>query len=108
MARTYVNARAVLGTSVADVYECPANTKAIVLLAQVSNTTAASATATVQWTDSSNSDAVTRLISGVSIPVGASLGCLDGKMVLEPGDKIQALASVADALELTISVLELS
>lgn len=108
MAEVFVNARAVLGTSAADVYECPASTKAIVLLAQVANTTSSNATATVQWTDSSNSAAVTRLISGVSVPVGASLGCLDGKMVLEPGDKIQALASAADALELTISVLELS
>jgi len=108
MARTYVNARAVLGTSAVDVYTCPASTKAIVLLAQVSNTTSSIATATVQWTDASNSDAVTRLINNVSIPVGASIGCLDGKLVLEPGDKIQALASVADALELTMSVLELS
>ena len=108
MAEVFVNARAVLGTTAADVYECPASTKAIVLLAQVSNTTASSATATVQWTDSSNSAAVTRLIKDVPILSADSLGCMDGKLVLEPGDKIQAYGGTASAIEISVSVLELS
>lgn len=108
MARTYVNARAVLGTSAVDVYECPANTKAIVLLAQVSNTTAIAATATVQWTDSSNSVAVTRLLTGTPVPANQSMSAMSGKLVLEAGDKIQALGGTASAIELSVSVLELS
>ena len=108
MAEVFVNARAVLGTSAVDVYECPANTKAIVLLAQVSNTTASSATATVQWTDSSNSAAVTRLLTGTTVPANQSMSALSGKLVLEPGDKIQALGGTASAIELSVSVLELS
>lgn len=108
MARTYVNARAVLGTSAGDVYECPASTKAIVLLVQVANTTSSSATATVQWTDSSNSAAVTRLLTGTPVPANQSMSALSGKLVLEAGDKIQALGGTADALELSVSILELS
>ena len=108
MAEIFVNARAVLGTSAVDVYECPANTKAIVLLAQVSNTTSASATATVQWTDSSNSAAVTRLLTGTPVPANQSMSAVSGKLVLEAGDKIQALGGTASAIELSVSVLELS
>ena len=108
MAEVFVNARAVLGTSAVDVYECPANTKAIVLLAQVSNTTAASATATVQWTDSSNSAAVTRLLTGTAVPANQSMSALSGKLVMEAGDKIQALGGTASAIEISVSVLELS
>ena len=108
MARTYKNARAVLSTAAADVYTCPASTTAIVLLAQVANVTSSSVTATVQWTDASNSNAVTRLIYGVPILSSDSLGCLDGKLVLEAGDKIQGLAGVASVIELSVSVLEVS
>lgn len=108
MAEVFVNSRAVLGTSAVDVYECPANTKAIVLLAQVSNTTASSATATVQWTDSSNSAAVTELICGVPVLAADAIGCIDGKLVLEGGDKIQAFSGTASALKITLSILELS
>ena len=106
--RTYVNARAVLGTSAVDVYECPASTKAIVLLAQVANTTSSSAAATVQWTDSSNSAAVTRLLAVTPIPANQGRGALSGKLVLEAGDKIQALGGTASAIEISVSVLELS
>ena len=108
MAEVFVNARAVLGTTAADVYECPASTKAIVLLAQVSNTTASSATATVQWTDSSNSAVVTRLITATPVPANQSMSAISGKLVLEAGDKIQALGGTALAIELTLSILELS
>lgn len=108
MAEVFVNARAVLGTSAVDVYECPASTKAIVLLAQVSNTTSSAATATVQWTDSSNSAAVTRLLTATPVPANQSMSALSGKLVLEAGDKIQALGGTADAIELSVSVLELS
>ena len=108
MAEVFVNARAVLGTSAADVYECPASTKAIVLLAQVSNTTTANVAATVQWTDSSNSAAVTRLLTGTLVPANQSMSALSGKLVLEPGDKIQALGGTASAIEISVSALELS
>lgn len=104
----FKNARAVLGISAADVYVCPAGTTAIVLLAQVSNTTALPATATVQWTDASASDAVTRLIKDVPILAADALGCLDGKLVLEAGDKIQGYGGTASAIELSVSVLEIS
>lgn len=108
MAETFKNARAVLSASAADIYTCPASTTAIVLLAQVSNVTANSVTATVQWVDASASNAVTRLIYAVLILQADSLGCLDGKLILEAGDKIQALCNTASAIELTISVLELT
>ena len=108
MALAFKNAKAILGTSVADVYTCPASTKAIVLLAQVSNTTASSAAVTVQWTDSSNSAVVTRLMTATTIPSNQSMSSLSGKLVLEPGDKIQAYGGTDAAIELSVSILEIS
>ena len=109
MARTYKNARAVLSTTAADVYTCPANTTAIVLQAQIANTTSAAAAATVQWTDSSNSAAVTRLMTGTPIPANQGMSAIgSSKLVLEAGDKIQAYGGTASAIELTLSILEIS
>ena len=108
MARTYKNARAVLSTTAADVYTCPASTTAIVLLAQIANTTSATAAATVQWTDGSNSAAVTRLMTGTPVPANQGMSALSGKLVLEAGDKIQAYGGTASAIELSVSVLEIS
>ena len=108
MARTYKNARAVLSTTAADVYTCPADTTAIVLLAQVANVTSSNVTATVQWTDASNSNAMTRLMTGPPLPANQGMSALSGKLVLEAGDKIQAYGGTVGAIELSVSVLEIS
>jgi len=109
LAETFKNFKLALGTSSATAYTCPAATTAIVLLLQVSNIDSMNeADASVSWTDSSDSDASTALVSTVPIPAGSALGVLSGKLVLEAGDTIAGLASAASDLVLTGSVVEMS
>lgn len=106
---TYKNAKAVLGTSSADVYTCPAGTSAIVLMAQAANENGTTAvTVTAGWTDASDSGALTHLEKVGKVEAGAAMGLLSGPLVLEAGDKFQALCSEASGIHLTLSVLERS
>lgn len=106
---TYKNAKAILGTGSTDVYTCPAGTTAIVLMAQAANENGASAVAvTAGWTDASNADTLTHLEKGASVAAGAALGLLSGPLVLEAGDKFQALCSEASGIHLSLSILERS
>lgn len=103
------NARLVMGAALAPAYTCPAGTSAIVLMAQVANVDGSNPVdATVQWLDASNANAVTRLASAVTVPAKAAMGVIDGKLTLEANDSIQAMGSVANKLELTLSIMEMS
>ena len=109
MAETFKNFKLALTDSSATAYTCPSATTAIVLLLQVSNIDGTNeADATVTWTDDSDSDASTALVSTVPVPAGSALGVLSGKLVLEAGDTIAGLASAASDLVLTGSVVEMS
>ena len=108
MAENFKNARAVLQSSNTTVYTCPAGTKAIVIGCQVSNVAANTRDLTVWWTDSSASNAVTRLGSLIGIPTQAVYEPISGKLVLEAGDTIVGTSSVSNDLEVTVSILELS
>ncbi len=108
MAQTFKNARAVLGTSLSDVYTCPASTTAIVIGCQAANVHTATRKFSFQWTDASNADAITRLALDTVIPVGAAYEPIGGKLVLEAGDKLRGLNEGTDHVEVAVSVLELS
>ena len=109
MAEAFKNFKLALGTSSATAYTCPSATTAIVLLLQVSNIDGTNeADASVAWTDSSDSNASTALVSAVPVPAGSALGVLSGKLVLEAGDTIAGLASAASDLVLSGSVVEMS
>lgn len=103
------NFRGALTTGGVTCYTCPANTTAYVIHCQVANVDGTnSADATVRWTDSSNSGAVTRLANTVAVPADTSISVLTGKLVLEAGDTIVGVASADGDLELSGSVLEMS
>jgi len=112
MANAYKNAKSVsLTTSLADIYTCPATTEAIVLGIQITNIDGTNAAdATVAWTDSSDTDAVTYLIKSSEVAAGEAISAMapEFKLVLETGDKIQAMASAASDLCISVSVLEVS
>lgn len=109
MAEAFKNFKLALGTDSATAYTCPAATTAIVLLLQVSNIDGVNeADATITWTDYSDSNASTALVSAAPVPPGSALGVLSGKLVLEAGDTIAGLASAAGDLVLTGSVVEMS
>ncbi|WP_172123225.1 hypothetical protein [Devosia sp. 919] len=100
------NARAALTTTTASVYTAPA-TGAKVTMIQVANVDGANAVdVTVQWTDASASHAVTRLCFNSTVAAKDALSVPAGGLLLESGDRIQALASAASDAEITICVLE--
>jgi hypothetical protein len=108
MANFFKNDRAVVTTSAADVYTCPANRVAIVLNCQVANVSAGTEELDIWWTDASAGAAVTRLGKNIQIPNKASFSAVVGKLVLESGDKIRAQAIAGSSpFEATVSVLEI-
>lgn len=110
MANKFKNSRLVLTTTPTDAYTCPTTASAAIILnIHIANTsTSNSRDVTVSWIDSSSSNAVTRLAEQMTLPCQESLVVLGGKLVLEPNDKIQAKASAASDLELTLAIMELS
>jgi hypothetical protein len=109
MPNAFKNAKKKLQTTAGTaVYTCPASTVAIIVGCQVSNVTATEDQIDVWWTDDSDADAVTRLISEVVLPIRASLLPIGGKLVLEAGDTIVARGLANDRSEITVSVLEIS
>jgi len=109
MALTYKNARAELGVAYATVYECPADTTALVLTAQAANvdgTVAAGVSA--QWLDSSAADAATRVVDALAVPIKVAVNLIAGPLVLEAGDAFQAMASAAGDIELTLAITEIT
>lgn len=58
---------------------------------------------TLQWIDSSNADAVTRLAYQVTVAAKDARTLLAGPMVLREGDRLQGLASADGDAEVTIT-----
>jgi hypothetical protein len=109
MAQVFKNARKVLSDSATDVYTVPAATTAIVIGCQISNVdNANNVDLRFWWTDASDADAVTYLGYDIIVPALAAYEPIGGKLVLEAGDKLVGLGSVASDLEVSLSVLELS
>lgn len=104
----FKNANADLITTATDVYVCPAGKVAIIHGAQIANVTATTETnVTVQWTDASDSDKITRIAFDFRLEGKLAFNPLvDTKLVLEAGDKLQALAADASVCEMTLAVLE--
>jgi len=110
MPNTFKNARKLLQTTVGTaVYTCPSATIAVVIGCQVANTsTTTDEEVTVQYTDASAANAITRLVSSVIVPAKASLAPIAGKLVLEAGDTLGGIGQVNNRAEMTVSVLEIS
>ena len=104
----FKNAGSVLSTMAADVYVCPADTTAIVVLCQAANVTSRADSVSVSWVDASANNVITRLANNVPIPAYEAQGMLTGKLVLEAGDKICGACATPNVVELTVSVLEMS
>lgn len=70
----------------------------------LTNKSAAQVTATVKIGPSGST---TEIVKDVVIPVGSSLSALDGKLVLNANDIVEATSSVASSVNIHISLLEL-
>lgn len=108
MAETFRMYNQTLTTANANVYVSPANTTSIIILGQVSNIdTANTAEMYVFATDSGNTS-TKFLTKKVPVPAGAATTFLTGKLVLEAGDYIAANANLNSALDVTVSVLQIT
>lgn len=95
---------AALTTSAADLFTVPADTVRHVLQVQACNVDGSNAVdVTLQWTDSSASDAVTRLAYQVTVAAQDARTLLAGSLALRAGDKLQALASASSDAEITVT-----
>jgi hypothetical protein len=109
MAEVFKNAKKKIQTTAGTaVYTCPSATIAIIIGCQVSNVSTTDEEVEVFWIDSSDSNAVTRLVKDVIIPSQAALAPIAGKLVLEAGDSINATGETNDDAEIVVSVLEIS
>jgi hypothetical protein len=108
MAETFKHYQTALTTSNTTIYACPSSTTAIIFLAQVANKDDVTAsTITLVATDSSAS--TTRYLArDVSVPSKSALNILGGKLVLEQNDSISANSSVANTVDVVLSVLEIT
>jgi hypothetical protein len=93
-----------LTTTPVTVYTAPVGYSAIVLMAQISNTTSSPATTTVKIVNVSTAE--TSLVTGFEIPGNDAAGVLTGKLVLEAGQSIKAEANTIGALQMVMSILE--
>ena len=108
MAETFKMYNASLTTETANVYVCPANTTAILILGQVANADGAnSADMSIVATDSS-ATSTKFLAKTVPVPADAATSFLTGKLVLEAGDYLAGSASANNHLDVTVSLLEIS
>tara|TARA_B100000927_G_C16176405_1_gene353552 strand:+ start:82 stop:417 length:336 start_codon:yes stop_codon:yes gene_type:complete len=111
MANTFKNAFAanISNSSFVDLYTVPSATTTIVLGLTLCNKTASAVTATVQFQDTSASNADFQVIDTVSIPARTSLELLSGqKYVLETTDVLRVKAGTGSALDATLGIMEIT
>ncbi len=100
---TFKSVAANITTVATNVYTCPAETTAIVLLAQATNVNA-SDDGNITFYSSINGN--TELAKDFTIPVGDAAALLSGKLVVEAGNSIGVYANANSVLKLTLSILE--
>jgi len=112
MAETFrLKTGASVSTSLVDIYTVPVSTTTVIVGGLLSNKSGSIITADVQIVTASSSgenvDDV-YLIKTVQIPSGSSLEIVEGKVVLEAGDKIKVLSSASSALDVAFSIMEIT
>lgn len=88
------------------VYEVPAGTTAIILMAQVTNVAnvATRNVTFVHWNPSTGE--ATELVKDFPVQINDAVGVLTGKLIVEQENQIMVWADAADELKLTLSFLE--
>lgn len=100
---TFKSVAANITTVATDIYTCPAETTAIILLAQATNIHATN-DGNITFYSSLNGN--TELAKDFTIPVGDAAALLSGKLVVEAGNSIGVYANANSVLKLTLSILE--
>ena len=102
----------VSNSALEDMYTAPASVLSTVLIGcllsnKSSNSIAADVKIATNSTSGEDADDV-YLVKEVGVPPGISLEIVEGKIVIGPSDKIKVLSSVGSALDVTLSIMEIT
>lgn len=105
---SFKTVRKSITTSNVGIYTCPVGVSAIVLLAQVTNTTSnVTSQVTAIHNRPSESPSGYVFANGAYVPPNDSISLIpDGRLALETNDIIQVLASANNQLNIVLSILE--
>ena len=104
--------KAGIDATLVDVYEVPANTTTVIIGLTIANIKGASVTADVKVisdTVDTETNVNVYVVKAIPLPAGSSVEVMAGnKIVLKATDKIQVKGSVADAVDATLSIMEIT
>ena len=113
MANTFkLKSKAGIDTSLATVYTVPSSTTAVIIGLTIANIKGASVTAdakVISDTSDTETNADVYIAKDIPLPSGSSVEVMAGnKIVLKATDAIQVKGSVADAVDATLSIMEIT
>lgn len=95
----------VLTTTESVIYTAPSNYTTVVLMAQAANVTSTTDDVTFVYRDTDTSTD-TELVKEFQIPGADSASLITGKLVVESGNSIVAVAGSNNSIKITLSLLE--
>jgi hypothetical protein len=97
-----------VGTSAATIYTCPSSTATTIIGMNVANILTVSITVDVQLENNDGDNVY--IIKNAIVPVGSSIVPVGGdqKIVMNDSDVLKVTASQASAVDVTVSVLEVT
>ena len=95
-----------IGTSLTTIYTVPASTTTVMIGGVLSNTGAATTYTTVVTGDGTND--INLIGEDTPLPSGTALSFIDGKIVLQTGDTVQAKSTVGAAVDVHLSIMEIT
>ena len=110
MSNTFKNVTATsVGATLTDIYTAPASTTVVIIGASCANILGSATSVMIDLVPASG-DQVKIVAENTPVPVGSSLIFAGGtqKIVLEAGDIIKVKAEHADAIDVALSILEMT
>ena len=113
MANTFkLKTKAGIDTSLVTVYTVPSSTTAVIIGLTIANVKGASVTAdakVISDTSDTETNADVYIAKDIPLPAGSSVEVMSGnKIVLQTTDAVQVKGSVADAVDATLSIMEIT
>ena len=113
MANTFkLKTKAGIDASLVTIYTVPSSTTTVIIGLTIANIKGASVTADVKVisdTSDTETNADVYIAKDIPLPAGSSVEVMAGnKIVLQATDKIQVKGSVADAVDATLSIMEIT
>ena len=96
-----------IGTTLTDVYTCPASTTTIILGASIANIHSNPIGGSIKLAKNGGDDVF--IVKQAPVPVGSTVEVMSGnKVVLEASDKLQFQSDASSSLDSILSILEIS